>query len=204
MSTFSTSLVREEISASTRAQFSSYDWCTRLLNDTSLIPVQTVHQHTSTDVDSKFMSSTLRDHDALLGVQSFYKLRQPPAQTSGSAASAPYVLDPLPPGELQTLYILGNGASGHAGISHGGLVATLLDQQTGSLMIADSATPRPYTVYCNVHYLRPVSLPSAVQVCAWKSKIQGRKHWVMAEIRDGKGAVLASAESLYVNVQSKL
>lgn len=150
------------------------------------------------------MSSTLRDHDAILGVQSFYKLLHPPPTASDSPASTSIPFDPLPPGEILTLYALGSGASGHAGISHGGLIATLLDQQTGSLVVADPATPQPRTVYCNVRYLRPVPLPGAVLVRAWKSKVQGRKHWVMGEIQDGEGVVLASAESLYMNWEGKL
>ena len=194
-------LIREEITSSTRKQFSEYGWCARIINDNTLIPIRTVHQDPAPNIPSKLMSSTLRDHDAILAVQSFYL---PPHADTSRSTSIVSMGSPTLSGELHTLYALGTGVSGHAGIAHGGLTATLLDQQTGSLLIEDPATPQPRTIYCHIRYLQPIVIPGAVLVRAWKSRQEGRKHWVSAEIRNGEGAVLASAESLYVNLEAKL
>ncbi|KAI9706179.1 MAG: hypothetical protein M1820_004940 [Bogoriella megaspora] len=179
-------LVQEEISPSTRAAFSEHTWCLQLLNDSTLIP-------------------TLRNQDAILAIQSFY-IPPPPPQpfpspsTPSTASNTTSSLS----GELHTLYLLGTGVSGHAGIAHGGLTATLLDQQVGSLAIADPATPNPRTVSCNIRYLRPLRIPGGVLVRAWKTKAEGRKHWVGADVRDGDGNVVARTEGLFLNVEGRL
>ena len=187
--------IRDDVSPLTRERFSSYSWCTEILSNASLIPV------VSRKRTSKFMYSTLRDHDAILATQAFYV--PPPTHISPSASSSSTSTSP-PFGELLTLYSLGIGASGYAGIAHGGLIATLLDQQTGSLLSADRAIPKPHTVYCHVQYVRPMLVPSAVGVHAWRSRSEGKKHWVMAEITDGEGTVLATAESLFVSREGNL
>ena len=190
MATLLNHLEREDVPSSSRAQFATYESCKDLFSDSKLVPVKDMLQHTA-----KFSTVTLRDHDTILAVQYFYA---PPGTAAPPNESVSY------PGELHTLYALGDGASGHPGFAHGGVVATLFDLQLGSLLYADPAIPRPTTASCNIRYRRPVLVPGVVKVCAWKEKEKGRKHWVRAHMLDGKGEVLASAEGMWINVAEKL
>ncbi|KAI9697561.1 MAG: hypothetical protein M1820_007760 [Bogoriella megaspora] len=186
MSTLLDCLEREDVSSSTRARFAAYDWCKDIFTSSTLIPVKNLLQHTS-----RFSTTTLRDHDTILAMQYFYA---PPGTVAAPHDSVSY------PGELHTLYALGDGASGHPGFAHGGVIATLFDLQLGSLLYADPAIPRPTTVSCNIRYRKPVLLPGAVKVCAWKEKEEGRNHWVRADMFGAQGEVLASAEGMWVSV----
>ena len=203
----SLNFIPEAILPTTLAAFAPYPWLTEFLSSpSSYTPVQTLHQHPTTDIPSAFMSSTLRVPAAILAVQSLYLPL--PASTdsfsktsyrSKSTSEAP--LD----GELLALYVLGAGLSGHRCLAHGGLVATLLDQQMGSLVIADSAILwQPRTVFCNVKYLSAVRVPGAFKVRAWKtSRTEGRKMWVKAEI-SMREKRLAEAEALVIGDREKL
>ena len=82
-------------------------------------------------------------------------------------------------------------------------MATLLDQQMGSLVIADSEIINPRTMFCNVSFLDVVRVPGAVKVRTWKTKVEGRKVWVKAEIL-GKEGKLAEAEALFIGKRGKL
>ena len=225
-------LVPESIASTTLTAFVAYPKCTSLLSNKAYIPVQTVHQYPSPDVPSAFMSVTLRNSDCIRAVQSLYlpSSSTPPSPSSVSPSARPPPSPPIPgplrlkdeasppkapsasaptlDGSLHTLYSLGPGCSGHVGISHGGLVATLLDQQMASLLIADSAIVAPRTAYCHVQYVKPVRVPGAVRVVAWKKKREGRKWVVEAEIRDmngedgtedGSGEVLARGETMFLS-----
>ena len=149
------------------------------------------------------MSTTLRVPNAILAFQSFYhhhhhhhRLLLPASANTSSLSSkadtTPLELPENAPaattaafshldkhrgdGELLTLYVLGAALSGHRDLAHGGLVATLLDQQMGSLVIADSsAIVHPRTVFCNIRYLGATHVPGAVMVKAWKTRVEGRK-----------------------------
>jgi acyl-coenzyme A thioesterase PaaI-like protein len=139
--------------------------------------------------------------------------------------------DPYIP-SVSTFITLGSGLDGHPGILHGGVVASLLDEGMGILMMvnverdhfiavgkgyAEGESPDGglggFTAYLNIKYLRPVRSGAAVQVVAWFVKREGRKSFVEAEVRQNVGGgeddsgevvVCAKGEGLFVVPGSKL
>ncbi|KAI5812015.1 thioesterase superfamily protein [Pyronema omphalodes] len=100
------------------------------------------------------------------------------------------------PTETLQLVSLGEQLTGHAGIAHGGVVVTLLDEALGA------AVGEPcFTAWLNTQFRRPVRTPGVVVVRARCMKREGRKFWAEAKMEDGEGMVLATAEALFVLVK---
>ncbi|EQB49692.1 major facilitator superfamily transporter [Colletotrichum gloeosporioides Cg-14] len=111
--------------------------------------------------------------------------------------------------EVKALLTLRHGVNGYPNVSHGGIVATILDEVIGLVfpvnkingLIPDGAY---MTAYLNTQYVRPVQTPQTILVVATVKKVEGRKYWIEGVIEDKDGQVLAKAESLYVKVKEKL
>lgn len=95
---------------------------------------------------------------------------------------------------------------------HGGIIATIMDDVIGTLLTVNKDEQRgeplsrdTVTAYMNVKYMRPVATPQTVLVVARSKGTLGgkggrRKYLLEAEIRDGKGRVLATADSLWIRL----
>jgi acyl-coenzyme A thioesterase PaaI-like protein len=195
----------------TTAPFLRIPWIAAILSKPNLITrVADSRSLKPTNEDSLF-ATTLKNPTAIRSCINVYNRPEPS--------------DPCIP-EVTTLATLGSGLDGHPGISHGGIVASLLDEAMGLLQFVNperdhfravgrgqAEGERPatglgsFTAYLNIKYLRPVRTGAAVQVVAWYVKREGRKSFVQAEIRQGTpggeddcGEVLvcASAEALFV------
>lgn len=188
------------VSPETRAAFAPYQWCTDFLDSASLTPVQTLHENPRLGIDIRFLTKALNTPRVLRASQSFSE----PRTANPDGPDGPDGPSARLSGVYHTLYLLGEDAGGWPGSIHGGLIATLLDQQAGSFVITDPSMGFPRTVYCNVRYRRVVSVPGAVRARAWKDRVEGRKHFIRAELVDGQGEVLASAETLFVNTDGRL
>ncbi|TEA22732.1 MFS transporter prlL [Colletotrichum sidae] len=111
--------------------------------------------------------------------------------------------------EVKALLTLNSGVNGYPGVSHGGIVATILDETIGLVFPVNKAnglvSEGDYmTAYLNTTYVRPVRTPQTVLVVVEIIKVEGRKFWIEGRIEDEKGDVLAKAESLYVRLREKL
>lgn len=135
--------------------------------------------------------------------------------------------------EVTALYFVGDGMNGHAGIIHGGITATLIDESMGMLQNVNLERERrqggnveeaglgSFTAYLNVLYKKPVSTPGAIAVVVKRVKKEGRKQWLSAELKqwsdsnsgrgdgdeEGEVVVCATGEALFVTpraVDSKL
>ncbi|WPH00730.1 Hypothetical protein R9X50_00356000 [Acrodontium crateriforme] len=127
------------------------------------------------------------------------------------------------PRDVAMLATIGNGLNGHSNIMHGGIVAALLDEAMGMLQnvmieyeATSSLTPGKsgdevsmgqagaFTAELTIKYLKPVQTPGSCKVTAHFTKIEGRKQWIHAEIRqwngkgDGEGVVCATADALFI------
>lgn len=60
------------------------------------------------------------------------------------------------------------------------------------------------TADLRVKFIRPVRTPQTVVVEAGLREIKGRKYVVKADLTDGKGAVLAQGEALWIAVMASL
>lgn len=86
---------------------------------------------------------------------------------------------------------------GAPGYAHGGAVSTILDDALGMLLFV---LRRPaVTARLEVDFRRPAYLERPFEVEAWVDDIDGRKLWMLAELRDG-GEVVAAARSLFLEV----
>lgn len=162
------------------------------------------------DTEDQLFSTTLHTDDTIAAYLTLYK--RPSSSSSettanGNAAQSDEGANMIR--ELKALLTLRKGVNGYAGVSHGGIVATVLDETIGLVfpvnkvngLIPDGAY---MTAYLNVQYVRPVKTPQTVLCVVEVVKVRGRKYWIEARIEDSEGQVLAKAESLYVKVRGNL
>ena len=105
--------------------------------------------------------------------------------------------------ELISISYLGTDLCGHAGILHGGMLATLLDE--GLARCSFTALPNRIgvTAQLTVNYRKPAPAGRFMVLRAELVKVEGRKAWVKGNISllgEGvePGDVLVEAEGLFV------
>ncbi|KAI5952366.1 hypothetical protein KGF54_003232 [Candida jiufengensis] len=81
-----------------------------------------------------------------------------------------------------TFLYLGEQLSGHHGIVHGGLLATLLDELTCRVGFLNFKSKRGVTANLNINYKKPTKCESWVAIKCTVMKKIGRKCWVKGEI----------------------
>ncbi|OZJ06244.1 hypothetical protein BZG36_00849 [Bifiguratus adelaidae] len=84
--------------------------------------------------------------------------------------------------ECWMIFHLGERVCGHAGIVHGGLLATLLDEGSGMLAIPNLPQNTGFTANLTVNYLAPTPVESFLVLHAKLEKTEGRKAIVRAWI----------------------
>lgn len=99
--------------------------------------------------------------------------------------------------ELISVLKFGNRLNGHPGIVHGGITALLFDATFGFLMIS-SHLPLAVTAYLNTNYRAPVFAGSYATMSTKLDKLEGRKQFMSASIRDEKGRLLADCSTLFI------
>jgi len=87
------------------------------------------------------------------------------------------------------------GPPGHA---HGGIIATILDEAMGKVNKLRDVIA--LTGRMEVDYLRPVPLATPLIAEGWEMEVSGREHIHAAEIRNGKGEVLASSKGKFIEI----
>ena len=93
---------------------------------------------------------------------------------------------------------LGKRYTGPPGHSHGGIIATILDEAMGKVnMLRDVVA---VTSEITVNYLKPVPLRQPLRVESREVKVKGRKHTNMAEILNEKDEVLARSQGLFIAI----
>jgi uncharacterized protein (TIGR00369 family) len=89
---------------------------------------------------------------------------------------------------------------GHAGLLHGGIIATLLDETMSKSVRARGFTAM--TRHMEVDYPRPVPSATPLRIEGRVTHTEGRKHWSEARILDSHGKVLAQSKGLFVEVKT--
>ena len=82
--------------------------------------------------------------------------------------------------------------------SHGGIIATILDEAMGKVSKLRSIIAVTQTM--QVNYIRPVPLAKQLVTEGWEVGVNGREHFRAAEIRNMKGEVLATATGTFIEV----
>jgi uncharacterized protein (TIGR00369 family) len=88
--------------------------------------------------------------------------------------------------------------TGPPGHSHGGIIATILDEAMGKVNKLRHVIA--LTSRMEVEFLRPVPLGKPLRVESWEVSKRGRRHVNTAEILDRKGNVLARGRALFIAI----
>ncbi|KAK1998765.1 thioesterase superfamily protein [Colletotrichum falcatum] len=188
--------------------FLSIPWCATLLGEPGTICKTSPSRFPKASTEDQLFSTTLRTVDSVAAFVLFYKRPSSPAVKTAPAAAADDEGGNLIR-ELNSLLTLGAGVNGFANVSHGGIVATLLDETIGTIFLINELeglmpSESFMTAYLNVTYLRPVETPQTVLCVAEVLRIKGRKWWIRGRIEDRERRVLAKAESLFVRLKENL
>ena len=103
------------------------------------------------------------------------------------------------PGEVTSEISFPEHYAGYPGITHGGIIATVLDETGGRAMMED---PRHFmvTAQLNVRYRKPVPTETPLLAKGWAGKRKGRVSEAHSEIQTLDGDVLAEAELVLVDI----
>jgi acyl-coenzyme A thioesterase PaaI-like protein len=89
---------------------------------------------------------------------------------------------------------------GAPGFAHGGAVATVLDDALGMLLMR--LRKPAVTRRLEVDYVRPCFVGRRYEVSASSERVDGRKLWLLAELRED-GEVVAAARGLFICVDAE-
>ncbi|KAK2044472.1 thioesterase superfamily protein [Colletotrichum somersetense] len=189
--------------------FLDIPWCATLLDEPGTICKTAPSRFPKASTEDQLFSTTLRTEETVASFVMFYKRPSLSSATEAAPAVAP---DDEGGGiirELKALLTLGAGVNGFPNVSHGGIVATILDETIGTIFginETEGLTPDAsyMTAYLNVTYVRPVDTPQTVLCVAEVVRVKGRKWWIRGRIEDREGRVLAKAESLFVRLKEHL
>ena len=115
----------------------------------------------------------------------------------------PYIFSEEGGKSMVSLFYLGSDVSGHPGIVHGGLLATLLDEGLARCCFPALPNKVGVTANLNVDYRRPAMTDTYAVLRAETVKVEGRKAWVEGRIEtlpeDGQEPqVLVEAKALFI------
>ncbi|KAI5288074.1 hypothetical protein KEM52_001316 [Ascosphaera acerosa] len=119
---------------------------------------------------------------------------------------APYVFSEDGGKSLVSISHLGTAVSGHPGIVHGGLLATMLDEGLARCCFPALPNKVGVTANLNVDYRRPAPAGSFFVLRATTTKVEGRKAWVEGRIEnlpkegeeDKEPVVYVEAKALFI------
>ncbi len=98
-------------------------------------------------------------------------------------------------------FILGERYQGGGGMGHGGIIALLLDEAMGK--VCRFREVRAVTAELTVQYLKPVKVDEEIVVEGYESDQKGRNLFLVGEIRNSAGDVLARGKGRFVVIGQK-
>ena len=98
-------------------------------------------------------------------------------------------------------FVLGERYQGGGGFAHGGIIALLLDEAMGK--VCRFREVRAVTAELNVEYLKPVSVDKEIIVEGQEARQEGRNLFLVGEIRNEAGEVLARGQARFVVISRK-
>jgi uncharacterized protein (TIGR00369 family) len=87
---------------------------------------------------------------------------------------------------------------GPPGHSHGGIIATILDEAMGKVNKLHGVTA--LTAKMEIKYIKPVPLGKPLIVEGWEVSKSGREHTYAGEIRNKEGVVLAVSQGRFIEI----
>jgi len=98
-------------------------------------------------------------------------------------------------------FVLGERYQGGGGNGHGGIIAVLLDEAMGK--VCRFREVRAVTAELSIEYLKPVNVQQEIIVEGRETEQKGRNIFMVGEIRDAAGTVLARGKARFVIIASK-
>ncbi|KAL3458826.1 HotDog domain-containing protein [Aspergillus heterothallicus] len=179
---------------------------------TAFTPSDELAQKVEDHIHNHPLAQSLREDPAFSGSRPYLKIPEKIRTrnlTAGTLSNSEGIV--VPPlvfcnketSSLVSIIYLGPNVSGHPGIVHGGLLATLLDEGMGRAAFLVLPNKVGVTANLNVDYRRPAMANSYFVMRAQVVKSEGRKAWVEAHIEtlpeEGKEPeVLVEAKSLFI------
>ncbi|KAF2024773.1 hypothetical protein EK21DRAFT_77966 [Setomelanomma holmii] len=183
-------------------ELASTPWAVELINDPKWTRTRTDSRLPKASGEDSFFAETLATDRT---IQACLTLR--PTEE---------IYDDLAYQEIVTLIRVGDGLNGYPSIAHGGLVATLLDEVCGVLIVlnmekskermkesgkAGPCSMNYMTAYLNTIYKKPVPTPGVLKCTAKFERRDGRKLYVRATIENGKGTIYTVGEAMFIEVK---
>lgn len=175
--------------------FLSTPWCAKLLAEPDVVIVPTPSRQKNESTENELVAVTLKTEKTIQSWLTFYK--KPAAGTTH--------VD-----EVYNLLSLGPGVNGYAHVVAGGIIGVILDECMGILALVninlgfEGVGRFLVTANLNINYLKAVPTPGIYLATAMLREIKGRKCYFDASMKDGEGNVLATADSLWIDVTAKL
>jgi uncharacterized protein (TIGR00369 family) len=98
-------------------------------------------------------------------------------------------------------FILGEAYQGGGGMAHGGIIAMLLDEVMGK--VCRFREVRAVTAELTIQYLKPVKVDEEIVVEGYETEVKGRNLFLIGEIRNNAGVVLAKGIGRFVVIGQK-
>ena len=94
---------------------------------------------------------------------------------------------------------------GPHGFVHGGVIAAVLDEAMSKAIHASAhgAKIMALTRQMETEYLRPTALGTPLTLRGQQDRVDGRKHFCSATLRDSEGHVLARGKALFIAIARK-
>ena len=98
-------------------------------------------------------------------------------------------------------FVLGERYQGGGGNGHGGIIAVLLDEAMGK--VCRFREVKAVTAELAIEYLKPVNVQQEIIVEGREAEQKGRNIFILGEIRDTAGVVLARGKARFVIIAPK-
>jgi uncharacterized protein (TIGR00369 family) len=98
-------------------------------------------------------------------------------------------------------FVLGEAYQGGGGMAHGGIIAMLLDEVMGK--VCRFREVRAVTAELTIQYLKPVKVDEEIVVEGYETEVKGRNLFLVGEIRNNAGILLAKGTGRFVVIGQK-
>lgn len=98
-------------------------------------------------------------------------------------------------------FVLGERYQGGGGFAHGGIIAMLMDEAMGK--VCRFREVRAVTAELTVEYLKPIDVTKEIVVDGRETEMKGRNIFIISEIRDMAGILLARGRARFVVIGQK-
>lgn len=116
----------------------------------------------------------------------------------GKLGVAPALFQSKDEKQVMSILHVGTDMCGHPNITHGGLLATLLDEITAMTAIPNLPGKTGFTANLNINYRHPCIADQFLIAHSEVTSVEGRKAFVKATLKTISGTLLADATALFV------